>query len=95
MGEVAVSSELAAAGRRAVDAIIGRYDEAWNTPDAARRRQLLEEALTEDCELVEPRGRFDGREAIVERISGFHARLPRGEGRHHDERRRPQRLRAL
>ncbi len=60
----------------AVDAIIRRYDKAWNTSDAARRRQLLEEALTEDCELVEPRGRFDGREAIVERISGFHSRYP-------------------
>lgn len=59
-----------------VDAIIGKYDKTRNISDVVRLRQLLEEALTEDCELVEPRGRFVGREAIVERISGFHSRFP-------------------
>jgi hypothetical protein len=52
------------------------YDQAWNTGDVAERRRLLEGALTDDCELVEPRGRFAGRDAIIERITGFGHRFP-------------------
>ena len=52
------------------------YGEAWNVSDAQERRRLLEAALTEDCELIEPRGRFPGRDAIVERITGFSNRFP-------------------
>lgn len=59
-----------------MDAVIEHYDRAWNAADADERRALLEAALTEDCELVEPRGRFAGREAILERISGFVDRFP-------------------
>lgn len=58
------------------DPVIRMYDEAWNTADVAESRRLLEGALTEDCELVEPRGRFNGRDAIVDRISGFTERFP-------------------
>lgn len=56
--------------------IIAKYDQAWNEPDSTERRRLLEQALTDDCVLVEPRGRFPGREAIIERIEGFSARFP-------------------
>jgi hypothetical protein len=56
--------------------VIEQYDRAWNASDADERRRLLEAALTEDCELVEPRGRFPGRDAIVERINGFADRFP-------------------
>jgi hypothetical protein len=59
-----------------LDDIIARYAEAWNTPDAARRSELLEEALSVDCELIEPRGSFNGRDSIIERIEGFSARFP-------------------
>ena len=59
-----------------MDPIIGMYDEAWNASELSERRRLLEEALTDDCELVEPRGRFVGREAIVERLTGFTERFP-------------------
>ena len=59
-----------------MDGVIENYDRAWNVPDADERRRLLEAALTDDCELVEPRGRFAGRDAIVERISGFLNRFP-------------------
>ena len=59
-----------------MDPIIRMYDQAWNTSDGSDRRRLLEEALTEDCELVEPRGRFPGRDAIIERIDGFTNRFP-------------------
>lgn len=59
-----------------MDAIIEKYDQAWNTSDVDERRRLLEAALTDDCEMVEPRGRFAGRDAIFERISGFSDRFP-------------------
>ncbi len=59
-----------------VEPIIRMYDEAWNTSDGAERRRLLEAALTENCELVEPRGRFPGRDAIIDRITGFTERFP-------------------
>ncbi|HEX8770321.1 MAG TPA: nuclear transport factor 2 family protein [Acidimicrobiales bacterium] len=56
--------------------MIEKYDQSWNAPDVDERRRLLEAVLTDDCELVEPRGRFEGREAIVERISSFADRFP-------------------
>ena len=59
-----------------MDAVIEEYDRAWNTDDSDGRRRHLEAALTDDCELVDPRGRFVGREAIFERISGFSDRFP-------------------
>ena len=59
-----------------MDPIIRMYDQSWNEAGADERRRLLEAALTDDCELVEPRGRFVGREAIVERITGFADRFP-------------------
>ncbi len=59
-----------------MEPIIQMYDQAWNTGDVSERRRLLEGALTEDCELVEPRGRFVGREAILDRINGFTDRFP-------------------
>lgn len=59
-----------------MDDVIDQYDQAWNATDVHERRRLLEAALSEDCEMVEPRGRFPGREAILERINGFSKRFP-------------------
>lgn len=59
-----------------MDDVIQQYDRAWNVTNVDERRQLLEAALTEDCELVEPRGRFVGRDAVLERINGFSERFP-------------------
>jgi hypothetical protein len=59
-----------------VDEIIETYDQAWNSSELAERQRLLEAALTDDCEMLEPRGRFAGRQAILERISGFSERFP-------------------
>ena len=56
--------------------VIETYDQAWNTSGDDERRDLLQAALTEDCEMVEPRGRFAGRDAIIERIAGFCHRFP-------------------
>ena len=59
-----------------MDQTIEAYDRAWNASGDDERRRLLETALTEDCEMLEPRGRFAGREAIVERLRGFSDRFP-------------------
>ena len=58
------------------DDVLAAYDAAWNEPDAAKRAQLLARSLTEDAELVEPSGRFQGRESVNERIAGFSERFP-------------------
>ena len=55
------------------------YDEAWNAPNADARQALLEDALSDDCELIEPNGRFVGRHQILERIGGFADRFPGAE----------------
>ena len=63
--------------RLVLDDVLAAYDSAWNEPDPAVRAQLLARSLAEDAELVDPtRGRFNGREAINERIAGFSARFP-------------------
>jgi len=59
----------------ALDDILSAYDRAWNTT-GDELRALLEKSLTNDCELIEPRGRFIGRDAIIERITGFGERFP-------------------
>ena len=59
-----------------MDSVIEAYDQAWNATNLDERRRLLEAALTEDCELVEPRGRFAGRDAVLDRITGFADRFP-------------------
>lgn len=59
-----------------MDPVIKMYDQAWNVSDPDERRRLLEGALTDDCELIEPRGRFAGRDAVFERITGFANRFP-------------------
>ena len=59
-----------------MDTVIEKYDHAWNASEVDERRRLLEAALTDDCEMLEPRGRFSGREAILERITGFSDRFP-------------------
>ena len=69
-------SRLVPAEGRVVDEIIETYDQAWNSSELAERQRLLEAALTDDCEMLEPRGRFAGRQAILERISGFSERFP-------------------
>jgi hypothetical protein len=59
-----------------LDDVLDAYDRAWNETDAAARRRLLEASLSDTCELVEPRGRFAGRDAIIDRLGGFTQRLP-------------------
>ncbi len=56
--------------------VVAAYDAAWNEPNATERRRLLERSFTEDGVLIEPRGRFEGRDAILERIASFSERFP-------------------
>lgn len=60
----------------ALDEVLDAYDRAWNEPETNARRRLLETALADGCEMIEPRGRFVGREAILERLKGFSDRFP-------------------
>jgi hypothetical protein len=59
-----------------VDDVLAAYDAAWNEPDAAERARLLARALSDDGELVDPSGRYQGRQAVNERIAGFGNRFP-------------------
>jgi hypothetical protein len=58
--------------------VIAAYDRAWNEPDRAVQRRLIDSAFTDDAELIEPRGRFAGPAAISERLAGFQERFPGG-----------------
>ena len=48
--------------------VLAAYANAWNTDDDNQRRALLERAWADDGELVDPTGRFDGREAVMQLI---------------------------
>jgi hypothetical protein len=53
---------------------VGSTDDGnTESEDVALRR---ESRTPDDCELVEPRGRFTGREAIIDHIAGFFDRFP-------------------
>ena len=59
-----------------LDDVLRAFDAAWNEPDPVRRTRMLTRSLTPDAELVDPSGRFEGREAIEKRIAGFSERFP-------------------
>ena len=60
-----------------LDEVLTAYDSAWNESDHAARAELLARSLAEDVELVDPTGgRFNGRDAINQRIAGFSERFP-------------------
>lgn len=58
--------------------VIAAYDAAWNERDRTAQRRLIESAFSDDGELIEPRGRFPGPDAISERLAGFQERFPGG-----------------
>ena len=59
-----------------LDDVLAAYDAAWNQSDAAERARLLAQALSDDGELVDPSGRYKGRQAVHDRIAGFNDRFP-------------------
>jgi hypothetical protein len=56
--------------------VVATYAAAWNERDESGRRALLERAWTDDGVYADPTALAEGREALVEHIGGFHARMP-------------------
>ena len=55
---------------------VSTYFAAWNERDAPERRRLLASSLTPDAELLDPRGRWVGLDAISDRIALYHGDAP-------------------
>lgn len=61
-----------------MDGILEDYFAAWNETNADERRRLLQRSLSEDVELIDPTGRWQGCAALSERIV-FHGPVPAGD----------------
>ena len=59
-----------------MDETIAIYFDAWNEQDAAERRRKLERSLTDDVELVDPAGRWQGIPGVDDRIAQYQATAP-------------------
>ncbi len=57
------------------DTIIA-YMDAWNEPDASKRRTLLEKAWADDGIYIDPLADVKGRDALAATIAGFHVQQP-------------------
>lgn len=64
------------AAQAKVDETVDTYAAAWNEPDVAARRRLLEKAWAVDGTYTDPTVHLEGREALVQHISGFLKSLP-------------------
>src|SRR5262249_12421177 len=69
-------STCGTATQQAVEETVAAYAAAWNEPDVARRRALLEKAWATDGIYTDPGAHVEGREALVQHISGFLQSLP-------------------
>jgi hypothetical protein len=49
-----------------VDDVVTAYFVAWNEPDPERRREILQRSLTDDAELLDPTGRWQGIDGFVD-----------------------------
>ena len=54
--------------RRSLDEALLAYAEAWNTPDEAKRRELLDKGLTDDCTYTDPAYEVRGKEELSDHI---------------------------
>lgn len=59
-----------------MDETIASYFGAWNEQDAERRRLMLENAVTDEVELLDPTGRWKGVDELVERIGRYQSSAP-------------------
>jgi hypothetical protein len=59
-----------------MDGTLADYFAAWNETDAGERERLLERSLTDDVELVDPLGRWQGVDGISDRIARYHSSAP-------------------
>jgi len=60
----------------AVSETVQAYFDAWNEPDQAKRRQLLDKAWADDGLYVDPVSEGRGRDALNQIIAGFHSQSP-------------------
>jgi hypothetical protein len=82
--------------QRSLDEALLAYAEAWNTPDATKRRELLDIGLSDDCSYTDPAYEVRGKEELADHIGrslsgeaydglGAGARIPLSSGldQHH------------
>jgi len=55
---------------------IGAYVAAWNEPDEAKRKALIETAWAADGIYIDPAADVRGRDGLAQVIAGFHAQQP-------------------
>jgi hypothetical protein len=67
---------LDAAAQARVDETVGAYAAAWNEPDLAARRLLLDKAWATGGTYTDPTVHLEGREALAQHITGFLKSLP-------------------
>ena len=70
-----VDKEMQARQAR-IDETVAAYAAAWSEADVAKRRELLEQAWAADGVYTDPTAHVEGREALVQHISGFLKSLP-------------------
>ena len=73
---VAQPPRIDPAARAKIEEVVGAYAAAWNEPDIAARRQLLEKSWAAAGTYTDPTAHLEGREALVQHISGFQKGLP-------------------
>ncbi len=59
----------------AVQPVIDRYIEAWNTTDDARRLELLETVFTDEAKFIDPFVEADGAQGVADFIGGMQAQF--------------------
>ena len=72
----AARQRLDGAAQAKIDDTVATYGAAWNEPDIAARRRMLEKAWATDGTYTDPTAHVEGREALVQHISGFLKSLP-------------------
>ena len=54
--------------QRSLDEVLLAYAEAWNTPDATLRRELLDIGLADECSYTDPAYEVRGKEELANHI---------------------------
>ena len=61
---------------QSVDEVLTAYFDAWNEADSTKRESLLRRSLSEDAELIDPSGRWQGIAGLSDRIGRYHEAAP-------------------
>ena len=60
----------------ATQELIQAYMAAWNEPDEAKRRAVLDQAWADDATYTDPMSHAAGRDALIDLISQFQKQMP-------------------